>query len=291
MLFYVMYITGPLFERYVIVLNQLSPPSYYIPQEAALAGSPTHEPGLREDISGWGQPFYAVLFGGIMLYEVIIRRKCKQWEFDTIFMLWAVFGLVLYLFAGLFPVAKFGATYVGNRVPSFVYPFMLMAVAHFGFQLKPYLKQALFYLFMLGFLIINVAFWLFVPSDMIGSSFNSIDYGDNRQEWAMMDYLSSVRPEHIVTSHGVAHYFYYRYNSNPYQYIDVFENNLSPLKERVLFDYVTIRSQNPQFLIPFYRGFFVRKVLDDETLALISNTPWLEKDYDNQEWVIYRIIR
>jgi len=292
---YWVYVSGPLFERYVELFTELRAPVYYPHEEAAIAGTEPYifrSTGLREDISGWGQPAYAVIFGIIMLYEVIRNRKCEYWGFDTLFTLWAGVGLFLVLFTGLFPIAKYSASHMGNRVQSFVYPFMLMAAAHVGFRLKSQLKQALFCLLILGFLLVNVASWHFVPSNIFAQTFHPTEFGDNQQEWVMMDRVFEMvtGPTTTALSYGTAHYFRYRTGGMPYIFADVFENNLLPLKERK-FDLLATRSEKPYFLAPFPRRAPIPVPLDEATLALISNTPWLEKVYDNQEWVIYRVIR
>jgi hypothetical protein len=295
-LVYWIYIAPPMFERYVDLLTDLRKPAYYPLEEAAILGVKPRifEPiGLREDLSGWGHPFYAVLFGGIMLYEVFKQRKCERRDFDLLFTLWAGFGFVMYLLTGLFPIAKYSASHLGNRVQPFIYPFMLMSVAHVGLRINSRLKEALLGFLILGFLVVNVASWhQVVPSNMFGRSFHPPDYGDNQQERTMMNYLLPVvgKASTTVVSYGMAYYFKSRYGGMPYIYADVFENNLIPLIERK-FNYVAMRSQNPFFAVPFPRRAPIPKPLDKATLALIPRTPFLEKVYDNQEWVIYHVIR
>lgn len=280
---YAMYITEPLFNYVTRTATELTSPVTYGTVSRSLTGGPITEPVLRGYISGWGQAAYVFIFGAMMLYEILWARSCNHRHTDLLFTSWGGFGLLVYLSTVIFLVGGFGA--LGLRIQIFVYPFILMMVAHIILMLQGGTRRKLLGLLLIGFLLINVASFSFVPPNLVGYASQPASYGDGKQEVWASQWLPGGEP--VVTDYRFNTPFWHTKGTKPYMRIDVFEGDMRGLKN---FSWLYL-TDAPAFYVysEEYGHDYGPVLLDKQTLAEIPNTPWLNKAYDNGEWEIYHI--
>lgn len=280
---YAMYITEPLFSYVTRTATELTSPVTYGTVSRSLTGGPIIEPVLRGYISGWGQDAYVFIFGAMMLYEILWARSCNHRHTDLLFTSWGGFGLLVYLSTVIFLVGGFGA--LGLRLQVFVYPFILMTVAHIILRLGGGKRRKLLGLLLIGFLLLNVASFSFVPPNLVGYASQPASYGDGKQEIRASEWLPGGEP--VVTDYRFNSPFWHTKGTAPYRDIDVFEDDMRGLMS---FSWLCL-TDNPAFYVysEKYGRRYGPKLLDEETLSEIPNTPWLSRVYDDGEWEIYHI--
>lgn len=280
---YAIYVTEPLFGYVTRTLAELTSPVTYGSVSHGLTGGPITEPVLRDYISRWGQNAYVFIFGAMMMYEILRARSCTHRHADLLFTSWGGFGLLVYLGTVIFLVSGIGA--LGLRIQVFVYPFILMMVAHIILRLGGGKRRKLLGLLLIGFLLINVASFSFVPSNLIGYASQPVNYGDGKQEIRASEWLPG--DELVVTDYRFNTPFWHTTGTKPYMRIDVFEDDMRGLNS---FSWLCL-TDAPAFYVysEQYGHDYGPVLLDEQTLSEIPNTPWLNKAYDNGEWEIYHI--
>ena len=280
---YAMYITEPLFSYVTRTATDLVAPVHAGSETVRLLGEARPEPALRSYISNWGHIAYVFIFGAMMMYEILWARSCNHRHTDLLFTSWGGFGLLVYLGMVIFITTAFGAS-LGHRIQVFVYPFILMMVAHIILRLGGEKRRKLLGLLLIGFLLINVASFSFVPPNLVGYASQPVSQGDWNQENRASEWLPGDEP--VVTAYGLKLSLIHTTGTRPYFGIDAFEDDMSGLKS---FSWLCL-TESPTFQVKseeYYRS--ENKLLDEQTLLKISQTSWLHKVYGNGEWEMYRI--
>ncbi len=114
---------------------------------------------LRYDIRIWASRSYTLLFGAILLYEVLWRRDCRERETDLMLISWVVVCALLYVGSNIAIITM----NVPFRILIFTYPFILMIVSHTVLKVKHRLKKVLLAILILGFVLFNAYSLQFIP--------------------------------------------------------------------------------------------------------------------------------
>ena len=273
-----MYISQWVFEVGVVTVAK----TFGVPTLLLSPRSYTHiiEPTLRTMVIYIGDWFLIVLCGVLIIYELLIRRHCKYRDSDFMLASWVALGFLAWMILNRMATSLLDP----NRVWVFVFPFMLVAASHITMQFRVKIRNLLICLLIVCMFISVYTDYSIQPENPVSQHAAPAYSGFAAQEVQAASWFHGE--EKIVTESSIETLFRYKNRVTPCFTIDVFEENMKGLR---LFRLLYLESEEPRFVARGKQYLEENPPLDEETLALLPSTPWLQKVYDNGKWMAYAI--
>ncbi len=284
---YLVFVGTGILEIFVWSVAQLSAPTSVSMQEL---GYVPRIAMLKDVVVLRTNAFYVLLFAGLMVYEVVKRRRCKDWHTDFSLACWAGATLILWLIGERQPQIL-----ASSRIYLFSYPFVLILVSHIVTEMGSSWKRISFIVLLIGFALLNIITIQIIPLNPLSHSPPfPLSRWDTTQEVQAANW-EGAEGGAALTSGAMGSLLQYTKGLRPSsvgQSIDYFEGDIERWRKdgvgHIAFSWLYLKPDDPVFVrLAGLARVAIR--LDEATLFQLSNTPWLQKVYTNEEWDIYRI--